>query len=382
MLSVFKNINEVHIEVTNMCNLSCTYCYAETILPGKRLSLFTNELYRTTIDKIFQKTKSDFVDIIFHGGEPLLHKAEWFDEACSYAISKAELLGKKVTFGMQSNLTLLSDAHIEIFIKYNLKIGVSLDGDEVTHNEMRGSFKRTIRNIQKLQLAGIFGGVIIVISHHNYNKIHSFFQLLRQLEIETFHMNIASSVGRGNPLELLGSDKTFKAFRDCIDAMLFYEGTILDTRMLDKINQFLNPPIATEELYKILRCDNAFCHAGVTMVAIQNDGNIYPCGCAGSSGNMKNFKLDNIASKEENPFAFFEKLKLFHTKKNKYYNECMTCEARFVCEHGCPAFDHTDSITPENTCIATKQLYHYLQQIDRTLLEQLVNKFYQSKMAN
>ena len=139
--------------------------------------------------------------------------------------------------------------------------------------------------------ASIFGGVIVVVSHHNYDKIPAFFDQLRALEIDTFHMNIASSVGRGAPLALLGTEKTYQAFKASVDCMLHHDGAVIDTRMISKINQFLNPPASTDESFKQLRCDNMFCHAGVTMVAVQHDGNVYPCGCAGSSGNMKNFVL-------------------------------------------------------------------------------------------
>ncbi|MEI6707395.1 MAG: radical SAM protein [Methylococcales bacterium] len=373
--STYKNINEVHIEITNMCNLSCTYCYAETLTPRKYQpkNLFTNELYRNTITTILNGSKSDILDIVFHGGEPLLHSAEWFDDACSFALEKADELGKKVSFSMQSNLTILRDAHVEIFKKYRLSIGVSLDGDKETHNSMRGLFSITATNIFKLQEMNLFSGVIVVISHHNWNKMPVFFKQMQEMNIRTFHMNIASAVGRGNPMEHLGTEKTFTAFRDCIESMLSYKGEIIDTRMIRKLSQFLNPPKSTDDAFKQLRCDNMFCHAGVTMVAVQHDGNVFPCGCAGSSGNMKNFKLDNLSIKSGNsPIEYFETLKKFHAKKEKYHNECVHCPAKFVCEHGCPAFDHTDPETPENTCAATKQLYNYLQTIDRAKIEELV----------
>lgn len=375
MVSLYKNINEVHIEITNMCNLSCTYCYAETIFPSKHkpINLFTNDLYRSTITKLLSETKSDFLDIVFHGGEPLLHKAEWFDEACTFATQIASKLNKKVFFSMQSNLTILRDAHLIVFKKHKLSIGVSLDGDKKTHDAMRGKFNITINNIKKLRKADLFGGVIIVVSHHNYNKIPDFFKLIEELELNTFHLNIASSVGRGDPMEHLGTEKTFRAWKDCIDYMLKYEGQIIDTRLIKKINQFLNPPETTDDIFHQLRCDNIFCHAGVTMVAVQHDGNVFPCGCAGSSGNMKNFKLDNmIEPTKKDSIAYFKTLENFHTKNDKYYNECVSCPARFVCEHGCPAFDHTDPITPENTCRATKELYKYLTKIERKKLVELV----------
>lgn len=373
--SVYSRINEVHIEITNMCNLKCAYCYAETLLPGKDLSskLFTTELYRTTVQKLLSETRSPFVDIVFHGGEPLLHDAEWFDEACTFAADFARRLGKRIGFSMQSNLTMLRDAHVEVFKRYDVRIGVSLDGDRQTHNAMRGQFDRTIENIRKVRDAGLLGGVIVVVSHHNYDRISGVFEVLMSLGVPTFHLNIASSVGRGDGVAPLGTEKTFQAWKSCLDGMIEHQGRIVDTRLLKKIEMYLGPPLKAKEVLSSLRCDNAFCHAGVTMVAVQHDGSVFPCGCAGSSGNMKNFKLDSlgkgVGATDESHYAL---LKRFHAKSEKYYNECVRCPARFVCEHGCPAFDHTDPITPENTCEATKMLYRYLGKLDRVVLEHLV----------
>jgi uncharacterized protein len=372
MASPFQNLNEVHIEITNMCNLSCDYCYAETLFPGKKTNLFTNELYRTTIEKLFGASKAKQIDVVFHGGEPLLHKAAWFEEACAFATEEAGRRGKTVAFSMQSNLTLLTDAHVSVFCKYGLRVGVSLDGDAEVHNKMRGAFDTTIKNLRILLQSDLFGGIIIVISHHNFDKLPEFFALLERLGVGTFHLNIASSVGRGAPVAHLGAEKTFQAFRDCVDGMLAREGRVIDTRMIRKISQFISPPKQTSEAFKQLRCDNMFCHAGVTMVAVQHDGGVFPCGCAGSSGNMKGFQLANVRDATEDRAHYFGKLEAFHAKKEKYYTECVRCPARFICEHGCPAFDHTDPITPEHTCLATKLLYEHLLSLDRDKLASLV----------
>jgi len=187
--------------------------------------------------------------------------------------------------------------------------------------------------------------------------------------------NIASSVGRGASIDVLGSEKTFIAFRDSVTEMLAYEGEIFDTRMIAKINRFLEPPKEKEYMFQRLSCDNPFCNARVTMISIQNDGSIYPCGCAGSSGNIKKFKLGDIQAVSEISNNYLEKIKLFHQKKQKYNEECIKCPARFVCEHGCPAFDHTDFVTPENTCQATKWLYQYLLSLDLSSLQNLVDKY-------
>lgn len=372
--SIYSRINEVHIEITNMCNLSCEYCYAETILPGRgyKSSLFTNDLYRRTISRLFTESNSHDMDLVFHGGEPLLHSAEWFEEACEYATEVAETLGKSVEFSMQSNLTMLREAHIDVLSRFNVQIGVSLDGDKAIHDNIRGHFDRTMRNMRKLKEVGLLSGVIVVIGRHNFDHVSAMFQMFEQLNISRFHMNIASSVGRGADLERVGVERTWLAWKTCIDEMIARNGAIIDSRLISKIGQFLHPPSDDNQAFRQLRCDNVFCHAGTTMVAVQADGQVYPCGCAGSSGTMKTFAFDNINAETSCSASKHQAmLRRFHAKTSKYETECQICPARFVCEHGCPAFDHTDPVTPENTCKATKALYSYLSDLDWKTLKQL-----------
>lgn len=72
------------------------------------------------------------------GGEALILPLKDIDEllALSYARTKSS--------GLQTNGALITDAHIEAFIKYNTHVGISLDGpDELNDSRWAGTLKAT-----------------------------------------------------------------------------------------------------------------------------------------------------------------------------------------------------------------------------------------------
>lgn len=365
---VLRNLSELHIELTNVCNLHCSYCYAEVEKADQQTPLFQIKDFTATIQRIAQYSRKPHIDLIFHGGEPLLQSAQWYDEACAIATQIFQARGKTVEFGLQSNLTLLQDEHIDVFLRHQVKVGTSIDGPPAVHDRVRGGFKKTVRNLERLRQKGIFSGAIAVIHLHNWTFVPQIYDTFYQLGIPAFHLNVASAVGHGAGATPLTSEQIFRVLKDNFDALVRYDGAIIETRMLAKIQQHLASPSAKEFLAQ-LKCDNPFCHAGINMVAVKHTGEIYPCGCAGSSGNIKKYLLGNILEPEGfNPEWWKQKLHGFHAKTEKYETECRTCPARFVCEHGCPAFDMNDPVTPEHHCAATKQFELYLRTIPVEIL--------------
>lgn len=366
-----RNVHELHIELTNVCNLHCSYCYAEVETPGKEVPLFDIDSFAIAIERIAEYSRKSHIELIFHGGEPLLQRAQWYDEACTLAVKIMGDKGKTVDFGLQSNLTLLNDEHIDVFARHGVKIGTSIDGPEDVHNQVRGGFKKTIHNLKRLRSRGIFSGAIAVIHLHNWTLVPQIYETFYQLGITAFHLNIASAVGHGTGATPLTEEQIFRVLKDNLDSLIRYEGAIVETRMLAKIQRHLAAPSAKEFLAQ-LRCDNPFCHAGINMIVVKKTGEIYPCGCAGSSGNVQNYLLGNILDPDGfNPDWWKQKLHGFHGKTDKYEKECRTCPARFVCEHGCPAFDLSDPETPENHCGATKRFERYLRTLPLEAIEQV-----------
>ena len=141
--------------MTNACNLNCTYCYDKDnhTIPQKEDYKVINNLDKivNNIVKIFDNENSKN-RIIFHGGEPLLIKGKTYEKL----ILKILKLRPNTKFNIQTNGTLLSNEHIRIFKKYNVEIGISIDGyNEITNNSRVysngiNSFNKVMQKIDML----------------------------------------------------------------------------------------------------------------------------------------------------------------------------------------------------------------------------------------
>lgn len=110
--------------------------------------------------------------ITFHGGEPLLRKPKFFQEAAEVCRDAFE--GKfQVDLGVQTNATIISIEHIKVFKKYGIIVGTSLDGPLETNDKFRiykngdGSHDDALKGLTLLRLPenkAIWGGNLSVIN--------------------------------------------------------------------------------------------------------------------------------------------------------------------------------------------------------------------------
>lgn len=94
-------------------------------------------------------------EITFHGGEPLVAGLGFYRMALP--LLREGFAPRKVRFGMQSNLWLLTDELCELFHEYGVSLGTSLDGPEAINDTQRGAgyFKRTMAGIGRAQAHGL-----------------------------------------------------------------------------------------------------------------------------------------------------------------------------------------------------------------------------------
>lgn len=131
------------VKIASRCNLNCGYCYVynKGDLSYKKQPKF---LSKQTIDKFLERMDTYLVNyeydsfaMIFHGGEPLLADIPLYE----YFMDNANLVfnkhNKKAVFGMQTNGVLLNDSWIDLFKRYNLQIGISLDSTKNSNDVNR-----------------------------------------------------------------------------------------------------------------------------------------------------------------------------------------------------------------------------------------------------
>lgn len=361
-----RNIAEMHLEVSNGCNLECIYCFAHQ----KKLS--TNSLMPLKIackyiDIIFENTCSEDIDIVFHGGEPLLQSTIWFHNVIEYAIRLSKIYNKKLRFMMQSNCTLLDDEKLDLIKEYHIIVGSSLDGPLQINNLSRKQGDLVIKNIQKLKTAECFGGVICVINRHNYNKMKEVMEFFEDEGISATSAIVGYSVGRGESLQPLSSDMIFLAYKGIFDYLEETGGNrTVEGNMAARLSRYVSPP-RLQDFKEILICSHPFCGGGITTIMCTTEGDLYPCGC--SICNPQTL-LENLNSFSSERFIYL--VKKFHEKENKYFEECTNCDAARICRFGCPTFSSIDVETTNSECQANKQFYSFLNQKENSTIKEII----------
>lgn len=167
------------LKIHSRCNLSCTYCYVYEMadrgwpnLP-KRMD---PAIVQTVVERIAEHARVHdlpSVDVILHGGEPLLAGTEWLT---GLARSLHAAVPAQVNIGVQTNGTLLRPHMLQTLKELGISVGVSLDGDaEATARHRlypsgRSSFDDVADGLRLLGSPGfrdIYSGILCTIDVQN-----------------------------------------------------------------------------------------------------------------------------------------------------------------------------------------------------------------------
>lgn len=151
-----RNLSKLCLQITQQCNFRCDYCvysgsYNNRTHSSKEMSW---DIAKKAIDFLIQNSScNEMIDIGFYGGEPLI-RYDFIEKCISYA--KVEAEGKKVTFSITTNGSLLTEKMVERFLQEDINVVVSLDGPRDVQNRQRkllngkGSFDSVYYNIEHL----------------------------------------------------------------------------------------------------------------------------------------------------------------------------------------------------------------------------------------
>ena len=122
------------IKLTTSCNLKCSYCSEG----DKKAETISKEILYKVIDdlpELLKELNDHSIEILWHGGEPMLVNIEFLDEVMYYA--EKILSGFELRFCMQSNGTMLNPEWLSILKMHNVMVGISLDGYKEIHDKNR-----------------------------------------------------------------------------------------------------------------------------------------------------------------------------------------------------------------------------------------------------
>ena len=166
-----KYLNTLIVKFASPCNLNCTYCYEyntgdETWKTKPKF--FTEDfsiVLNSRIKEYLKATNLKKINIIAHGGEPLLLGAERLNIIFS---NLKEGIEDKINFGMQTNGVLVNDNIIKVLKSHNVKCGVSIDGT-FSHNRHRvfhngkSTYEDTLKGYNLLYINNLVAGILCVV---------------------------------------------------------------------------------------------------------------------------------------------------------------------------------------------------------------------------
>jgi uncharacterized protein len=163
------------LKVHSRCNLSCTYCYVYEMADQGWRGLpqrMSRPVVAKTVERIAEHAERHglpSVDVILHGGEPLLAGPEWLADLVG---SLRARVPARVNVAVQTNGTLLNRPMLAALKRLEIKVGVSLDGDaEATGRHRRyangrNSFDAVGAGLDQLrspEFAECYGGILCTI---------------------------------------------------------------------------------------------------------------------------------------------------------------------------------------------------------------------------
>jgi radical SAM protein with 4Fe4S-binding SPASM domain len=253
-------IENLTINLTTGCNLSCRTCYVprEIRTPAKldvrRLLAFLDEL---------RSCFSPAATLSLLGGEPFLH-AEGVLGVGRWAKRH------KFTCNVSTNGTILSDALLRGLADAGLKVQVSLDGATAGTNDAirgAGTFEKATAAVGRLMASGVPTTLCMVCCRENLAEIPDYFPLARQLGAEQVRFIALKKLGNGKAGTVTPAPQLeiVKAICRELDANAAYR------------------PMCRSDLYSIIRAmlressRRSSCGSGAQTLLVQADGSVYPC---------------------------------------------------------------------------------------------------------
>jgi uncharacterized protein len=170
-----RTIDTVLLKVASRCNLDCSYCYIYHMgdegwrRQPKLMSVAVVEAVAAALGNQLQQQGTPF-SVVLHGGEPLLLGTERLDALCSLLRTA---LPRPCGVHLQTNGVLLTNSVLDVLIRYDVGISISIDGPETVHDRFRkdhrgrGSYSRVAaavgRVMRRPDARGLFAGVLAVI---------------------------------------------------------------------------------------------------------------------------------------------------------------------------------------------------------------------------
>lgn len=260
------------LQLTNACNLRCSFCYASSGKPHKN-ELSTNEWIH-----VMQVLSAHGVtDLTITGGEAKLVRN------FKKIIATASSLFTNVS--LFSNGLNWKDAEIELIKNLgNVNVQVSIDGIQEKHDRLRGrkgAFEESFEGIKRLSEKKVPTLVAMTVNPYNYEEVYSVIEKAVESHATAFRAGVTLSVGRAESLEF---------------GLSVEERNSVKKQMVEAINKWGDDILIYDWNNEDNGCTD-FCTPGYLSWYIQSDGVVTPCQIESASlGHILRDRIDKIGN--------------------------------------------------------------------------------------
>ncbi len=339
-------IRSLTLNVTQICNLHCTYCAAGGDGtfgdPQKKISV---EKTLPQLQFFLQKLPAGSpFHITFLGGEPLLYP-EAMELIADYVLAQAQEKSIRASFSVVTNGTLFSENALRILKKIKCTVTVSIDGPAEINDRTRpqrngqGSTAKVVEGIRKLVANKTELGPLVlhaVFSKNNTEVVKSYEFLC------SFDVNFYEFTYTVDPSDELSSQAYTEGMKSIAEIAYARggEAALRKIALFDHYFSALDQQQQTEN----------FCGAGKSFLMIDARNQVFTC--PWEVGNKK----DQVGDGASLDLEKLERLSQPLIEKNN----CQNCWARFLCGGGC-MFVHKRKTKSENQkdlnfCVRTREL--------------------------
>lgn len=328
-------LNTMVLNVTNKCNLACTYCYEygeDKIVDtryGKQPKFMSEETAEESVDFLLAESKGQQVArLTFFGGETLLNFPV-LQKTVAYARRRAQEQGKRVEFSFTTNATLLRPDIIQWLADNQIGVTISIDGPKAVQDGLRvfsngrGSYDVVLPKIKELLQVHRSRpiGARVTLTQKHLNVLEIFRHLTQEVGFwEVGLAPVTTQDHRDYAITPEGKDEMLRQFEQ-----LAWEW--LECALRDEHHGFSNARDTIEEIHKGV--SKAYgCGAGLGLMGVATDGNVSLCHrFAGSPEHTLGHVSSGVDRVKQQSFL------VDHHIAAK--TDCHTCWARPICSGGC-----------------------------------------------
>lgn len=155
-------LRQLILKIHSRCNLACDHCYVYEHADQSwrtRPTVISEEIVEQVARRFAgyaREQELDEVSVILHGGEPLLVGPARLRRICETLTRQIGPV-TRLDLRIHTNGVTLNRRHLEVLREFDVKVGISLDGDQAANDRHRldrrgrSSYDAVLRAVEKLQ---------------------------------------------------------------------------------------------------------------------------------------------------------------------------------------------------------------------------------------